>query len=393
MVPDSFMPRMPAQRVSHRRAPKIRPAAIQKRPTAASSRRAPAIVKKKANTTTATERIPWIMRSPAGDRFSITKPAATPVSRSSRCSSSVSTTMTYANRKVAKGDRGFVPSPPRYCEKTHPMPAPSTSAPPISRPSTSRASSEKGRLASSSGVTRASVSVKSTITTTSFTIVTPRTTSTSGPSACFSSMTATVRSGEELAAHTPSSSAIAMTPCRGSSARNGVMGLTAITTAATPTHTTAVMASVVIRIVFAWGRSASTRSSPPASMAISASANRSIRPRSETASAGRRPSTEGPTTMPITMKPVMRGSPSADASEPATDAERSTKPRKIARRPSSSVGETTTKVSCVNAMSSASVTAGLSRRPAIRGGGRAGVALNAAPGGEGTEVRPRGRGR
>ena len=88
--------------------------------------------------------------------------------------------------------------------------------------------------------------VKITITTMSLTMVVPRITSVSGPWAPMSSITATVRSGDELAAHTPSSKAIPSTPAVPKPAMNGRRGRATTSNAATPTATMTVTMSVVL---------------------------------------------------------------------------------------------------------------------------------------------------
>ena len=81
------------------------------------------------------------------------------------------------------------------------------------------------------------VNVKNTMTTTSLTMVTPRITSTSGPLVCISSMTPTVRSGDELAHQIPRSRPTATTPDIGSSTRNGTKGRMSTTSAVMPIQT------------------------------------------------------------------------------------------------------------------------------------------------------------
>ena len=83
------------------------------------------------------------------------------------------------------------------------------------------------------------------MTMTSFTMVTPKTTSASGPEACVSPMTATVRSGEEFADQMPRISATARVPVNGSAAKNGTRGLITRMSSVIPPQTTPVTAIVV----------------------------------------------------------------------------------------------------------------------------------------------------
>ena len=101
----------------------------------------------------------------------------------------------------------------------------------------------------------ARVRVNNTMTKTSFTIVTPRTTSASGPDVCVSSITATVRSGEEFADQMPRISATASTPENGSADRNGTSGLINRMIRVTPPQTAPVTASVTYRMFRAWALS------------------------------------------------------------------------------------------------------------------------------------------
>ena len=82
------------------------------------------------------------------------------------------------------------------------------------------------------------------MTRTSFTMVTPKTTSASGLDAWVSSMTATVRSGEEFAAQMPRISATASVPESGSADRNGTRGLINRISSVMPPQTTPVTANV-----------------------------------------------------------------------------------------------------------------------------------------------------
>ena len=93
LAPARSRPNFAPRYVSHARPEKIIRAASQNSRIAPSSSRAPATAKKNAKITTETDRIPRIMRSPAGERFSMTKPAATPVSSSSTWRRSDTTTI------------------------------------------------------------------------------------------------------------------------------------------------------------------------------------------------------------------------------------------------------------------------------------------------------------
>ena len=183
-----------------------------------------------------------------------------------------------------------------------PSPAPRATAPPNSWAISRNTSGPKVPApVPMSGVTSDSTRVKRTMTTMSLMIVVPRITSLSFPFEPVSSITPMVRSGEELAAQTPSSRASPTVAEKVSPSRKGRNGLTASTATATPSQTTRTTDRVVKVMALADGLSSLALISPPASMAMSARANSSMRRRSSTAVAGMTEKTEGPARMPMTM--------------------------------------------------------------------------------------------